>query len=175
MSAVWRCTALISGVSSALPLHSYRAGTHDRTRSLILENPHPELTPLELWRLTYVHRCLWGNAYLQKIRNGAGQVQWLWPITPDRVQVGLVRPDDLLPSGKLFHVADVWGTAHVLPSREILHLPGLGYDGVCGVSPIRAAQQAVGLGLAAEEYGARLFGSGNLMSGILQTEQRLTP
>lgn len=175
MSAVWRCTALISGVSSALPLHSYRAGTHDRTRSLILENPHPELTPLELWRLTYVHRCLWGNAYLQKIRNGAGQVQWLWPITPDRVQVGLVRPDDLLPSGKLFQVTDDWGVTHVLTSREILHLPGLGYDGVCGVSPIRAAQQAVGLGLAAEEYGARLFGSGNLMSGILQTEQRLTP
>lgn len=173
-SAVWRCTALISGVSSALPLHVYRDGTHDRVSSPLLKNPHPELTALELWRLTYVHKALWGNAYVQKVRDGGGRVRELWPITPDRVRVDRVKPTDANPSGKVFDVTDDWGVQHVRTPREILHLPGMGYDGVCGVSPVRAAQQAIGLGLAAEEYGARLFGSGNLMSGILQTEQRLT-
>lgn len=174
-SAVWRCASLISGVSSALPLHVYQDGTHDRVPSVLLKNPHPELTSLELWRLTYVHKALWGNGYAQKVRDRGGRVRELWPITPDRVRVERVRPTDANPGGKLFDVTDDWGTQHVLTSREILHLPGMGYDGVCGVSPVRAAQQAIGLGLAAEEYGARLFGSGNLMSGILQTEQRLTP
>lgn len=175
MSAVWRCTSLISGVSSALPLHVYEDDSRDRVRSPLLRDPHPELTPLELWRLTFVHRCLWGNTYVQKVRNGAGVVKELWPITPDRVRVERFRPTDANPSGKVFDVTDDWGAQQVLTPREILHLPGMGYDGVCGVSPIRAAQQAIGLGMAAEEYGARLFSSGNLMSGILQTEQRLEP
>ncbi|GAA3550760.1 phage portal protein [Nonomuraea rosea] len=174
-SAVWRCTALISGVASALPLHVYEDGTHNRQPSQLLKNPHPELTALEVWRLAYVHRSLWGNAFVQKIRDGGGRVRELWPVTPDRVQVERDRPTGANPSGKTFWVTDDWGVVHERTPREILHLPGMGYDGVCGVSPIRAAQQAIGLGLAAEEYGARLFGSGNLMSGILQTEQRLEP
>ncbi|UBU10023.1 phage portal protein [Nonomuraea gerenzanensis] len=172
-SAVWRCTSLISGVSSALPLHVYRDGTHDRQPSQLLKNPHPELTALEVWRLTYAHRCLWGNAYVQKVRDNGGRVRELWPVTPDRVQVDREKPTVGNPSGKTFWVTDDWGGVHRLTPREILHMPGMGYDGVCGVSPVRAASAAIGLALAAEEYGARLFGSGNLMSGILQTEQRL--
>ncbi|MFI6296717.1 phage portal protein [Nonomuraea sp. NPDC050790] len=172
-SAVWRCTALISGVPPALPLHVYRDGTHDRQPAQLLKNPHPELTALEMWRLTYVHRCLWGNSFSQKVRDQGGRVRELWPITPDRVLVERDRPTQANPSGKIFWVTDDWGQVHRLTKREIMHIPGMGYDGVCGVSPIRAAQAAIGLALAAEDYGARLFGSGNLMSGVLQTEQRL--
>lgn len=175
MSSVWRCTALIASVSASLPLHVFRAGTKDRVDSPLLAGPHPELTPLELWRLTYVHRCLWGDAFVQKVRDGAGQVRELWPVTPDRVYVTRLKPDDTNPSGKWFGVTDDWGVYHALTPRDILHFPGLGYNGLRGMSPISAARQAIGLSLSAEEYGARLFGSGNLMSGILQTDQRLTP
>jgi HK97 family phage portal protein len=59
-------------------------------------------------------------------------------------------------------------------TKEILHLPALGYDGVTGCSPIRAAAEGIGLGIAAEKSAARLYGSGNMISGVLQTEQRLT-
>lgn len=173
MSAVWRCTALISSVAASLPLPVFREGTKDKAESTLLADPHPELTRLELWRLTYVHRCLWGDAFVQKVRNRAGVVKELWPVTPSRVFVDRVRPTDINPSGKWFGVTDDWGQYHVLTPRDIMHLPGLGYDGLRGLSVIGAARQAVGLGLAAEEYGARLFGSGNLMSGILQTDQRL--
>lgn len=173
MSAVWRCTALIAGVSAALPLHVFAEGTKDRVPTPLLRDPHPELPALELWRLAYVHRCLWGDGFVQKVRDGAGQVRELWPITPDRVDVDRIRPSDANPAGKVFGVTDDWGVYHPLTSREILHLPGLGYDGLRGMSPVRAAAQAIGLGLSAEEYGARLFSSGNMMGGILSTDQRL--
>lgn len=172
MAAVWRCVKLTSAVPSALPLHVYNRQDKARARSELLEEPHPELTALELWRLSYVHKALWGNAYLQKIRNRAGRVVELWPLTPDRVKVAKVRLPGMAPT-KVFTVTDDWGAVHDLTSREILHMPGMGYDGVTGLSPIRAANEAVGMGLAAEGYGGKLFGSGSLMSGILQTEQRL--
>lgn len=173
-AAVNRCVTLISSVSSSLPLKTYRRGTREQVVSLLLENPHPDLTPLELWRLTYVHRCLWGNAYLQKVKDRAGRTAWLFPISPERVRVCRTPATAANPAGKLFEVTADDGERHVLSGDDIFHLPGLGYDGTTGVSPIRLASQGIGLGLAAEEYGARLFGSGSLLSGILQTEQRLT-
>jgi HK97 family phage portal protein len=172
MAAVWRCVKLTSAVPSALPLHIYQRSDRTRATSTLMDDPHPEMPALELWRLSYVHRALWGNSYQQKIRNGAGQVVELWPITPDRVQVERVRVPGQPPT-KVFTVTDDWGVVHDLTSRDILHIPGMGYDGVTGVSPIRAANEAIGMGLAAERYGGKLFGSGSLMSGILQTEQRL--
>jgi HK97 family phage portal protein len=174
MPAVWRSVAVIAGVSAALPLHTYKTGTKDRTDSALLADPHPELTPLELWRLAYVHRVLWGNAYLQKVRAPNGQVKELWPISPSRVQVERVRPTPENPAGKRFYVTDDWNQSHILTTRDVLHLPGLGYDGLTGCSPIRAHAQGIGLAQAAEEGAAKLFGRGNLMSGVLQTEQRLT-
>lgn len=174
MAAVLRCVTLISSVSSSLPLKTYRKGTREEVASLLLDNPHPDLTPLELWRLTYVHRCLWGNAYLQKVRDRGGRLNWLYPISPDRVKVGRVKYSAANPAGKIFEVTAEDGSRDAYTSDEIFHLPGLGYDGITGCSPIRLAAQGIGLGLAAEEYGARLFGSGSLLSGILQSDQRLT-
>lgn len=173
MSAVYRCTSLISSVSAALPLHVFEPNSKNRSYSEILANPHPELTPYELWKLTYVHRCVGSNAYLQKIRDRVGRVRELWPITPTRVKVGRLPPTELNPSGKVFSVMDDKGEYHARTSREIMHLPGLMYDGTLGLSLVRVAAQGIGMALAAERYGAKLFGSGNLLSGILKTEQRL--
>jgi len=172
-SAVWRSVNLVSGVAAALPLKVYTAGTRDERPSMLLDNPHPDLTAFELWRWTYVQRCLWGNAYMQKMRDGAGRLQWLNPLPAEKMTVCRVAPSENNSSGKLFEYTDFKGVKHPLSSTDVFHIPGFGYDGVCGVSPIRLASQGIGLGLAAEEYGARLFGSGSLMSGILQTEQRL--
>lgn len=178
-SAVWRCFSLISGLSGSLPLHCYDSATRERKDLPLLANPHPEMTPRELLALVQIHRMGWGNFYAYKLRNNAGQIVQLLPIHPSQVKVyrypyGAVPASTWPPpSNKAFIVTDDSGKNHVLISRDILHIPGLGYDGICGVSPIRAMRQAVGLGLAAETYGARLFGSGSLFSGVLQTEQRL--
>jgi HK97 family phage portal protein len=174
MPAVWRSVAVIANVAASLPLHTYTAGTRDRTTVALLEDPHPELTRFELWRLVYVHRLLWGNAYLQKVFNRAGtEVVQLWPIRPDRVKVDREKPTPDNPGGKVFWIQDDNGVRQRRTSREILHLPALGYDGVTGCSPIRAAAEGIGLGMAAEKAAAKLYGSGNMISGVLQTEQRL--
>jgi HK97 family phage portal protein len=173
MPAVWRAVAVIANVSASLPLHTYAVGTKDRKSSKLLDDPHPELTRFELWRLLYVHRLLWGNGYAQKVRNNAGQIVQLWPIRPDRVRVDREKPSEANPGGKVFWIRDDSGVVQRRTTAEILHLPALGYDGVTGCSPIRAAAEGIGLGIAAEKAAAKLYGSGNMISGVLQTEQRL--
>ncbi len=173
--AVWRAVNVIAGVSSALPMPTYKVGTKTKQPFDLLANPHPDLTPVELWRFAYTFRVLWGNGYVQKLRNGAGQVKELWPVSSDRVQVDRERPSDDNPSGKWFWVTDDWGTVHRLSPYHILHIPGLGYDGLTGCSPVRMAAQGIGLAQAAEKSAARLFGNGNMVGGVLQTEQRLEP
>lgn len=174
MPAVWRAVTLIAGTSASLPLHAYRKVDDVRLPLTggqgveLLASPHPDLTPFEFWELMYAYVLLWGNAYARKLRNQLGQVVELWPVHPIRVKVG--RESET--ATKVYCIDG--NTDEPLTDREILHIPGFGYDGVCGVSPIRAAREGIGLAMAAERYGAKLFGSGSLASGILQTEQRLT-
>lgn len=173
LPAVWRAMQVSCNVPASLPLHAYRQGVEGRVlatgaNELLLDDPHPDMTPFELWQTVYFHRKAWGNAYLRKLRNQLDQVVELWPIHPSRVKVG--RESE---NGRKVYVID-GNTDEPLSDRELLHLPGMGYDGVCGVSPIRAARESIGMGLAAQQYGAKLFGSGMLATGILQTEQRLT-
>jgi HK97 family phage portal protein len=169
--AVWRAVNLISGLSGALPIHSYRSGSYKRANVQILADPHPDLTPLEFWRLLTAHRALWGNSYGLKLRNQVGMIREIHPLVPDRVRVTNVGSSDANPGGKLFIVdGDI---DRPLSSRDVFHIPGFGYDGVCGVSPIRLAATSIALGLAAEEYGARLWSAGSMLGGVLQTEQRL--
>ena len=174
MPAVWRAVNLIAGTVASLPLHAYRTAEGARQvqstgqAARLLDNPHPDMTPYELWETVLAHMLLWGNAYLWLGRNRLGQLVELWPIHPSRVKVG--RTSDM---GRKVYEIDGGEREH--DDSTILHLPAFGYDGICGVSPIRIARQGIGLALAAEEYGAKLFGSGSLATGILQTEQRLTP
>ncbi|MBP9918704.1 MAG: phage portal protein [Dermatophilaceae bacterium] len=172
MPAVWRAVNLIAGSIASLPLHPYRSDGDTRTRVLtgraadLLAKPHPDMTPYELWETVLTHVLLWGNGYLRIVRDSLGTIRELWVIHPARVKAG--RASD----GTKVYAVD--GGKHAWTDDEVLHLPGFGYDGVCGVSPIRVARQGIGLALAAEEYGARLFGSGSLASGVLQTDARLS-
>ncbi|MGA4726286.1 phage portal protein [Micromonospora taraxaci] len=172
MPAVWRAVNLIAGTAGSLPLHPYREVGDVRVKvttgraAQLLDEPHPDMTPFELWELMFGHLLLWGNAYFRVLRNRNGQVQELWLIHPGRVRAGRDSETGL-------KIYEVDRAPDPLFDEQILHIPGPGYDGVCGVSPIRAARQGIGLALAAERYGAQLFGNGSLMSGILQTEQRL--
>lgn len=187
MPAVWRSVNLLAGTAAALPLKAYKRGDEMLTplttgqAADLLEAPHPDLVPYDFWELVYGQRLLWGNAYILKLRDALGRVKELWPIHPARVKVGRVTPDggvgDAKYIGRKIYAVDGGEGAggFTYHDEEIMHLPGFGYDGVTGVSPIRMARQGIGLALSAEEYGARLFGSGSLASGILQTEQRLKP
>lgn len=182
MSAVWRSVNLIAGGSASLPLHPYKPNTvvdslgqsapvrqTSGQAADLLDQPHPDLTPFELWEIVYCHLLLWGNAYLQKVYDGSGVLRELWPLHPSRVTPG--RASD---GTKVYRVDGGGADERVLTDTKLLHIPGFGYDGVAGMSPIAAARKGIGLSLAAERFGADLFERGSLSGGILQTEQRLT-
>ncbi|MBX6388248.1 MAG: phage portal protein [Frankia sp.] len=167
VTAVYRAVSLIAGAAAGLPLKVFRSDRSE-VRVPLLERPHPDLTDFELWEYVYVSLLLWGNAYLEKRRDGLGRVVELWPINPATVTVrrGPITSEN--PSGKEFIVG-----GKTLTPYDILHIPGLSYDGLVGLSPIQVARQALGLSIAAESLGARLFASGSLLSGVLQTDQKL--
>lgn len=177
--AVWRAVALISGSIASLPLHAYRiqddirvpAGERSQAERL-LRKPHPDMTPFEFWELALCHLLLWGNFYARILREPGSRISELWPLYPGDVKAG--RAKDGSKWYRVIGDTDPDGGPTPHNDRTIFHIPGLGYDGICGVSPIRAAREGLGLNLAAEQFGARLFGNGSLASGILQTEQRLT-
>lgn len=173
VTAVYRAASLIASVAAALPLHTYLNGTKDRAESQLLQDPHPDMTAYEMWRLTYLHRVLWGNAYLLKERDGVNRIKWLIPVHPSRAVVEKAPRTALNPTGKRFRYTDDWGAVRELVPFDMLHLPGLGYDGLQGYPPVQLARQGIGMALAAERHGAKLFGSGNMLSGLLKTDQKL--
>lgn len=178
LPAVYRSIALIAGTCAGLPLHAYRDRGDLRERMAaqpaLVASPHPDLSRFEWAELIYVHLLGWGNAYLRILRDQNGIARELWPIEPARVRVGRTRAGE-----KMYGIegADLSASSEdgVLPltDREILHVPGLGYDGVQGMAPIRAARQSIGLAMATERHGARFFGSGTTLSGVLSTDQRI--
>ena len=55
-----------------------------------------------------------------------------------------------------------------LKPSDVLHIPGLGFDGLVGYSPIAMAKNAIGMAIACEEYGAKFFANGATPGGILE-------
>ncbi len=178
MTAVYACVRILSEAIAGLPLHMYKyeddgskkKAIDHRLYHILHDEPNSEMTSF-IWRETAMsHLLLWGNAYIQIIRNGKGEVLALYPLMPSRMKV------DRDSRGRLYYeyqtmsddAPTMKGTVVRLDSREILHIPGLGFDGVVGYSPIAMAKNAIGLAIAAEEYGSKFYANGAAPSGVLE-------
>lgn len=122
------------------------------------------------------HLLLWGNAYSQIIRNGKGEIVALYPLMPDRMRVDRDEHGRLYYEYTVYDADDVDGrkgtdkagrTVRLQPA-DVLHIPGLGFDGLVGYSPIAMAKNAIGLAIATEEYGSKFFANGAASSGVLE-------
>ena len=160
-SAVWNAISLISGTIGALPLHlMQRKG---KTKSIVDDRKlyrvmhdqwNPLMTAMAGRECIMAHVLSWGNGYAEKVRNGYGEVVELWPITPNRVT-------PFMKDGELYYRIKMPSSTDVALSREnILHVPGLGFDGFQGYSVIAMARKSIGLGMALETFGALYFGQG---------------
>ena len=116
-----------------------------------------------VWREVMLsHLLLWGNSYCQILRSGRSKIVGLYPLLPDHMAV------DRDTKGKLTYTYTTSeGRMEQLNPEDVLHIPGLGFDGVMGYSPIALEKAAIGLGLAAEDYGSKFFQNGARPSGIL--------
>jgi HK97 family phage portal protein len=108
------------------------------------------------------HLLIWGNAYAQIIRDGRGKVLALYPLLPDKMTV------DRTDKGEVYYIYNKNGEYYTLHNHEVLHIPGLGFDGLVGYSPIAMAKNAIGMAIATEEYGARFFANGANPGGVLE-------
>ena len=169
VSTVYACVRVIAETVASLPLHVYavtdkgsvKAQEHPLYR-LLHDEPNSEMTSF-VWREAMLtHLLLWGNSYSQIIRNGRGHTLGLYPLLPDRMEV------DRDSAGELTYTYSLTSgqTARLRP-EDVLHIPGLGFDGVMGYSPIALEKNAIGLGIAAEEYGSKFFSNGATPSGVL--------
>ena len=178
MTAVYSCVRILSEAVASLPLNVYRytdtggkekAFDHPLYR-LLHDEPNPEMSSFISRETLMTHLLLWGNAYAQIIRNGKGEVIALYPLMPDRMTVdrdsngGLYykyrKSNDDAPTMES-------GVVSLAPS-DVLHVPGLGFDGLVGYSPIAMAKNAIGLAIAAEEYGSKFYANGAAPSGVLE-------
>ena len=137
---------------------------------LLHDEPNPEMTSFVFRETLMTHLLLWGNAYAQIIRNGKGEVIALYPLMPNRMSV------DRDSNGTLYYKY-YRGSDEAIRSKEyevilspgdVLHIPGLGFDGLVGYSPIAMAKNAIGLAIATEEFGAKFFANGAAPSGVLE-------
>jgi HK97 family phage portal protein len=167
-SAVFRAVQLISGCVSTLPLHLYERDGDARKRAehpldyLLNDEPNDEMDASTFRETLQGHVLTWGNGYAEIVRDGADRPVALYPLSPD-----LVRPKRA-NGVLLYEVTKDGGGTKTLTADNVLHIYGLGYDGLVGYSPIRIARQSIGLGMAAEEFGARFFGNGTHLGGIIE-------
>lgn len=169
-TAVYACVRIISETVASLPLHVYqytdsgkeRVCTHPLYR-LLHDIPNPEMSSFVLREVMMSHLLLWGNSYSQIIRNGRGEIMALYPLMPEKMRV------DRGADGKLYYTytTDKQGS-FVFRKDEVFHIVGLGFDGLIGHSPIAMAKNAIGLAIAAEEYGSSFFSNSGTPSGVLE-------
>ncbi len=178
MTAVYSCVRILAEAVAGLPLHLYKynedggkekAIDHPLYR-LLHDEPNPEMSSFVFRETLMTHLLLWGNAYAQIIRNGKNEVVALYPLMPNKMSV------DRDENGHLYYtyyrgpdeaIKNMEFAVTLQPS-DVLHIPGLGFDGLVGYSPIAMAKNAIGMAIACEEYGAKFFANGATPGGVLE-------
>lgn len=178
-TAVYACVRVLAEGLAELPLHIYQY-TSDGGKQwainhplyfLLHDAPNPEMTSFIFRETMMNHLLLWGNAYAQIIRNGQGEIAGLYPLMPDRMDVNRAA------NGEIYYTytrnyddyqAKNKSKQVILLSDEVLHIAGLGFDGLIGYSPIAMAKNAIGLSMAAEQYGATFFNNDATPGGVLE-------
>lgn len=183
-AAVYACVRVLAESVGQLPLKVFRrlpnggrlVDDEHPLYPLLHDLANPEMTAYEFRCALQGHLALWGNAYAEVERDAFGRVTALWPLRPDRMtvtrnaqkqRVWLYR----LPDGR--DVSWTWTN----PTRQpapVLHLRGLGSDGSMGFAPLQLLREPIGLAIATEEYGSRLFSNSATPRGILATPNRLS-
>ena len=174
-SAVYAAVRCISESVSSLPLNYYErlpAGGKAHAKAnplhyLLHDEPNPEMTSLQWREASMAHLLLHGNSYTEIVRDLEGNAVELWPIDP--TMVAPRRTD----SGELYY--ELNRGKSFITAGNMLHIPGLSFDGISGVSPITLARQSLGLSMAIEQFGAGYFGRGARPGGVLTFPGQLSP
>ena len=162
-TAVYACVRILAESIAGLPLHVYAYKGQGKERVpehplyfLLHDAPNPEMTSFVFRETLMTHLLLWGNAYAQILRDGMGRVIGLYPLLPDRMDVGRDSK-----TGELYYLytrsteenPNFKAAGQIRLRREdVLHIPGRGFDGLVGYSPIVIAKNAIGIVIVTKEH-----------------------
>ncbi len=179
-TAVFACIRVLSETLASMPIIIYKdrkIGNKSSGKDRAVDHPLYDLLhnvpnnemPAYTFKETLMnHICSSGNGYAQIQRNRKGEIISLnilpWTVTDVRRN---------WETGKLEYWTNDRGKSVKLDPDEVFHIPGLGFDGIKGYSPVKMAMEAIGLGLAAEEFGAHFFSSGANAGGIVEYEGKM--
>ena len=180
IATVYACVRLLAETVAGLPLHLYRftdmkEKSKERAKDhplykLLYRQPNPEMTSFSFREVMMTHLLLWGNCYAQIIRDGKNGILSLYPLLPENVEVD--RDD----KGEIYYIYHAYTDETpgennrdiFLRRDEMFHIPGLGFNGLVGFSPIAMMKNALGTTLAVEKYGSSFFRNGAQPSGVLE-------
>ena len=171
---VFACVRLLADTIATLPWKAYRRDANGVPKLLpnqpkLLQQPYPTFDLFSWKWMVVASMALRGNSYHMVVeRDGNGFPTSILPLHPDIVHLER-RPDILMWFDPIYRVL-----GEPVPAQDIIHIrrycmPGDPY----GLSPIRQAAVAIGMGLSAEEYGYRYFKDSANPSGVLSTDQDL--
>lgn len=170
VSAVYACVRLIAGAIGSLPLQVYRRTTEGRERAdthqaydLLHAQPNPMLTSVVYWETVMGHVLLEGNHYSLIGRDRGGSAISLTPLKPHRVE-----PE--VRNGRMIYLVQFDdGKWYAYDQDDILHIPGIGWDGKRGLSVIGyAGQNAIGTAMAADQYSGKFFANDQTPRGYIK-------
>lgn len=157
--AVYACINVLAQTVGSLPLHVYERDGDSRTRAdghslqgILHDEPNPTMTSAAWREALMTHAAGWGNHYSLIEQTRGGRILGLWPLmpwatTPRKLKSGEIVYDAMLADG----------TRETLPADEVLHVPAVSFNGIVGLSPIGQTREAIGMGIAAERFGANFF------------------
>jgi len=173
LSAVYACVNLISQDVSKVPFHCYRGSDRGKDRirnnidNLLNYRPNFYMSAMDFRRVLTAHVLTYGNGYAEIERNINNEIIGLWILPPDKVK-------PIVQEGMLYYEVRTTDSTYTLLPEEVIHLKGLGFDGIKGYSVIQYAAQTLGIALAAEKTAGALFGNGCITHGHLEHPANLS-
>lgn len=178
IATVYACVRLLAETVASLSLHLYKyKGDNGKEKAMehplykiLYRQPNPEMTSFSFRECMMPHMLLWGNCYAQIVRDNRNEILGLYPLIPQNVEI------DRDESGEIFYIYHTYeddkagetGMDYYFKREDILHIPGLGFNGLVGFSPIGMMKNSLGSAIAVEKYGSAFFRNGAQPSGVLE-------
>jgi HK97 family phage portal protein len=166
----WACVNLVARTIASLPWGVYQKTDNGREPMdngiawLLNNRPNPEMSAFSFRETLIAHAVNWGNGYAEISWDMAGRAAALWIIPPDRV-VPERNPDtDALQ----YRISGGDGKQTILQSSDVLHVHGLGFDGVTGYSVARMAARSIGLGIGQDTFATAFYGNGTQFGNVIE-------
>ena len=167
---------MIAGTVASLPLNVYKTNGRQRdvwpahpAHWLLHNEPNPQMTAMSFRQTMVYHAIDKGNAYAEILWDGRGNPFQLWPIPPH-----LCTPRRDTDGRLWYEIRPYDKEVRYLKAEDVLHVPGLGYDGVVGYGLLQLARDSIGLSSAQEQYAAKFFRNGGNVSAVIEYDKSLT-